>query len=167
MIKNEIELDFLAMFVLWKRCSTEDGHKFYSGGRNTQTARLIFVLNLIADHFQGKDYNAIFLQLAKRTTRKKDNNSFLSQDSSWMREPHTVRGDWYFEGCTNLRQKQVFMQNIRKMRFPGGFQFSPQFSGCVDDFLEYKKSLEKYEPTKDDKEAFDCYQEKLNKFNNL
>lgn len=167
-ITNKIELDILATVVLWKNSAPKDKHKFkYLDKRNSQTERLCFVLNLIASHFKDEDYNSIFQQLTTRNPRKKDDKSYLSKDPSQLKEPHPVKGDWYFEGCMNKGQKQLFMQHIRKLRFPGGFQFSTDFSACVDDFLDYKNPLDKYEPTENDKEAFDFYQEKMDLFKSL
>lgn len=162
-ITNAKELNRLALLVKWQKDSPKDRHQIQNYSldiRNTQTTRLVFVLNLIV---KNDDFNNIFQKLAKYTVRQKDQNAYLSKDSSWMREPYPVRGDWYFEGCTSLKQKKDCLQYITKIRFPSGFRFSTQFSDCVGDFIA-DENLEKYKPVENDHDNFDCYQENVKKF---
>lgn len=167
-IKNKTELQFLVLFIKWQTNSPEDRHKIQStfiNKRNTQTTRLAFILNLMA-LIKTRDFNITFQQLAKYTFRTKDKNSYLSKDTSWMKEPHHIKGDWYFEGCTSLKQKQACIQNITKIQFPDSFQFSPGLSDCSEDFIA-NKNLDKYKPTERDEEAYELYNEILEKLNSV
>jgi hypothetical protein len=168
-ITSEKELNFLALFIKWQNDSPEDRHKiqsFLSDKNNTQTTRLAFILNLVAYMARNDDFNNIFQQLAKYTARRKDNNYYLSKDSSWMREPYHVKGGWYFEGCTNFNQKKNCIQHLPKIRFSSSFRFSTQFSDCAGDFIA-NKNLDKYQPTESQSDNLNYYQEKLKKFDSV
>lgn len=164
-ITNKNEISRLALLVKWQKDSPEDRHQiqsYSSNKRNTQTTRLGYVLNLMV--IKNDNFDSIFQQLANYTVRQKDRNTYLSKDSSWMKEPYPVKGDWYFEGCTSLKQKKDCIQNITKIRFPTGFRFSIQFSDCAADFIA-NESLEKYLPI--ESESFNCYQENLKKMESI
>jgi hypothetical protein len=168
-ISNEKELNFLALFIKWQNDSPEDRHKIQSfllNINNTQTTRLAFILNLIAYMARNDDFDNIFQQLAKHTSRQKDNNAYLSKDSSWMKEPHHVKGDWYFEGCTSLKQKKECIQHLTKLNFSSSFRFSTQFSDCAGDFIA-NENLDKYKPTDNHPDNLNYFQEKLKKFDSV
>lgn len=66
-ITNAKELNRLALLVKWQKDSPKDRHQIQNYSldiRNTQTTRLVFVLNLIV---KNDDFNNIFQQLAKYT----------------------------------------------------------------------------------------------------
>lgn len=166
-LTNRNEISRLALLLKWQNDSPDDRHQIQgiiSNKRNTQTTRLGYVLNLIV--LKNDNFDGVFQQLAKFTLRQKDKNAYFSKDSSWMKEPYCVKGDWFFEGCTSLKQKRDCIQYITKVRFPTGFRFSSQFADCAADFIA-NENLDKYKPTKEDCDNYNIFQEYANKFESI
>lgn len=166
LITNKKELTCLALFIKWQNEAPKDKHKiqsFLEDKRNSQSTRLSFILNLIALSNKEDDFNTIFQQFAKYTLRTKDKNSYISKDL-WMKDHYHIRGAWYFDACSNVNQKQNWVQYITKIRFSNSFKFSTQFSDCAADFIA-NKNLKKYEPTTG--EYLKLYQEKIEKIDSL
>ncbi|KAF3984375.1 MAG: hypothetical protein HFP81_02355 [Methylococcales symbiont of Hymedesmia sp. n. MRB-2018] len=166
-ITNNNEISRLALLLKWQNDSPEDRHQIQgvvSNKRNTQTTRLGYVLNLMV--LNNDNFDSIFQQLARYTLRQKDRNAYLSKDSSWMREPYCVKGDWFFEGCTSLKQKKGCIQYITKIQFPAGFRFSTQFADCAADFIA-NENLEKYKPAKKSSNNYNLFQENVKKFESI
>jgi hypothetical protein len=73
----------------WERTAPSYGRVGTLDGRpveNTQTARMARLLTIT---LAGKaDIDGTFQKLSKRTQRKKDGNSYVSKDKSWMKEPY-------------------------------------------------------------------------------
>ncbi len=65
-----------------------------------------------------------------------------------MKEPYPLWDGWFFEGCTNLAQKQSILQYLTRVGL------SPTFVACADDFVA-GKSIERYLPTDDDQEKME------------
>ena len=142
-IKDPVELLYLSLMLRWERSAAPDKHQGLLDGqpeRNTQISRMAYVLQKIGvgteDH--------VFGTLA-RYTRRDDGESYISKNSSWMKEPYPLLAGWYFEGCTSLVQKQSFLQYLTKVGL------SSTFVACADDFVA-GKSVEKYLPTDKEQE---------------
>jgi hypothetical protein len=73
-------------------------------------------------------------------TRRPDGNSYVSKNISWMDDPKPLWGDWYVEGCQNIRQKHAVLDNLVRLGH------SPEFVECARTFVE-GGSIEDYLPT--------------------
>jgi hypothetical protein len=80
-------------------------------------------------------------KLKKRTERSIDRRSYISKDSSWMKEPHEIGRGWYFEGCMSLDEKKKILHSLPQLGLS-----SREFADCAQDFVE-GVSLERYVPS--------------------
>jgi hypothetical protein len=94
--KNPEEYFYLHALSQWQRTAPLDGHQGVMGNgkiqRNTQAVRMAYLLTIIDDG----DCKT-FRKLATHT-RRNDGTSYVSNDNSWMREPHLLRKGWYLGG---------------------------------------------------------------------
>lgn len=151
-ITKDGELKLLALLLKWQNDAPKDGCLFRGGlleERNTQVTRLGYFLRIIVQN--NDDYERIYKQLELVTRRTRDDNSYFSQQSSWMKEPYCIKENWFFEGCTSLRQKQGFIHEMTKIRLSSGSRLSTQCVDCASDFIA-GKNLEEYQPPEDSKE---------------
>src|SRR4051812_39959829 len=86
--------EYLCLYHLskWEDTAPPDKHMGTLAGRgdvkNTQTARMSRLLTLVVA-VNPADMDASFEKLIKRTQRK-DGNSYISKDKSWMTEPYEI-----------------------------------------------------------------------------
>lgn len=140
-IMDTVELLYLGLMYRWEKTAPDERHEGSLDGkpvRNTQVSRLVFLLQKIAAGNENQTY-----QKLARYTRRNDGNSYVSNDCSWMKEPSQLNGDWYFEGCMSLVQKQDVLQNLLKLGL------STTFVNCADSFVA-NQSVKKYFPTKEE-----------------
>jgi len=140
-ITDPVELVYLSLMLRWERTAPPDR----SGGlldgkpaRNTQTARLAYVLQKVAVGLREEPFATL-----ARYSRRKDGESSVSRNPATMIQPHALTDGWYVEGCMNLQQKQMFLQNITRLGL------SSAFAACLDDFVA-GKSVEDYLPTEEE-----------------
>lgn len=141
-IKDAVEILYLHLMYRWETSAPEDGKQGLLDDipkRNTQMARLAYVLAKITS---GRHEERIYNMLARNTPRQ-DGESYVSKDPSWMKEPFALTGGWFFEGCTNLKQKQDIVHVLTKVGI------SQAFVAAVDDFVA-GESIKKYFPTEDE-----------------
>jgi len=142
-IKNSVEYLYLVLMLRWEKSAPPDRHQCFLDGepaRNTQVTRMAYILEKIAAGQEGRTY-----QLLSRHSRRDDGESYISQDTSWMKEPYPLSGGWYFEGCTSFVQKQGILQHLTKLGL------SPTLVDCVDDFVG-GKSIEHRIPSEEEAE---------------
>ena len=142
-IKNSVEYLYMSLMLRWERSAPPDRHQGSLDGepaRNTQITRMAYILTKIAAGQEERTY-----QLLSRHSRRDDGNSYISQDASWMKEPHPLSGRWYFEGCTSLVQKQDILQGLTKLGL------SPTLVSCIDEFVA-GKSIEHRLPSEEEAE---------------
>jgi hypothetical protein len=141
-IKDAVEILYLHLMYRWEASSPSDGKQGLLDGmpeRNTQMSRLAYVLGKIA---AGRHEERIYNALA-RNTRREDGKSYVSKDPSWMIEPFKLTSGWFFEGCTNLKQKQDIIHVLTKVGI------SPALVAAIDDFVA-GESIKKYFPTEEE-----------------
>lgn len=100
MLKDTVEIWYLALMLRWEQKASPDRHEGLLGGkpaRNTQVARMVYVLNMIATGQVDRTYK----RLSQRMQRG-DGKSYVSSNSDWMKEPYPLLGGWYLEGCMSL-----------------------------------------------------------------
>ncbi|HQU50060.1 MAG TPA: hypothetical protein PLM09_13205 [Casimicrobiaceae bacterium] len=137
-LKDPVELLYLALMLRWERSAPPDKHQGLLDGkpeRNTQISRIAYVLRKVGAGTEDHVFNTL-----ARYTRRDDGESYISKNSSWMKEPYPLLAGWYFEGCTSLMQKQSFLQYLTKLGL------SSTFVACADDFVS-GKSVANYLPT--------------------
>jgi hypothetical protein len=142
-IKDPVELLYLSLMLRWERTAPPDREQGTLDGepaRNTQISRMAYVLQKIAAGTKERAY-----QTLARYTRRNDGESYISKDSSWMKEPYLLGEGWFFEGCTSLVQKQSSLQHLTKLGLSG------VFVACADDFVA-GNSVEKYLPIDEEQE---------------
>lgn len=142
-LKDPVEVLYLALMLRWERTAPPDRQQGLLDGepeRNTQISRMAYVLRKVAAGTQQRAYSTL-----ARYTRRNDGESYISKDSSWMKEPYPLSDGWYFEGCTSLVQKQSILQHLTKLGLSGAF------AACADDFVA-GNSVEKYLPTDQEQE---------------
>ena len=100
--------------------------------KNTQTARIVKVLQLLTDIRDAP------LTKLENHTKRKDGRSYISKDASWMKERYEIRKGWYFEGCMSLADKTKILHALPQLGLS-----SRQFAKCAQDFVA-GKSVEKY-----------------------
>ena len=140
-ITEPVEYLYLGLMLRWENSAPPDGRQGLLDGvsaRNTQIARMAFVLNKVG----ASQYERFFTAMA-RHTEGEDRQSYISRDSSWMTEPYPLSDGWFFEGCTSLIQKQSILQHLTKLRL------SSIFVACADDFVA-GNSVKKYHPTQNE-----------------
>ena len=87
MFRNPEEYLYLHYLSQWERTAPADGHEGQlddKPARNTQTARMVKLLQMLTG-----PYGAPLKKLEKHTERR-DGRSYISKDSSWMREPYEL-----------------------------------------------------------------------------
>ena len=142
-IKDPVEFLYLMLMHKWERNAPIDRHQGLLDGkpeRNTQISRMAYVLKKIGAGTEDH----VFGTLARYTYRD-DGESYISKNSSWMKQPYPLFAGWHFEGCTSLLQKQSFLQHLTKVGL------SSPFVACADDFVA-GKSVKKYLPTHEEME---------------
>lgn len=140
---DPVEILYLALMLRWEKTAPPDRHKGYLDGeeeRNSQISRMAYVLKKISVGDEERVFNVLATH-----SRREDGRSYISKDSSWMKEPYPLWDGWFFEGCTNLKQKQDIIQSLTKLKL------SPAFVACVDDFVE-GRSVEGFLPREEDEE---------------
>lgn len=145
-IKDTVEILYLCLMSRWEKTAPIDRHQGLLDGnleQNTQVSRMAFLLTKVAAGSENKTYKTLSLH-----SRRKDGNSYISQDSSWMTEPKELSSGWFLEGCMNLEQKQEILSKLGKIGL------SSIFVSCADDFVA-GKSVQGYFPT--EKESSEIY----------
>ena len=140
------EYRYLDYFSKWEETAPRDGHRGTLDGRfvrNTQTARMGTLLALVVAGNTADSIELAFQKLARHTWRK-DGNSYVSKDTSWMREPYEIARGWYFEGCMSLVDKQAIIKELPRLGL-----ISAAFVPCAQDFVA-AKSVQKYRPGPDE-----------------
>jgi hypothetical protein len=143
-LTNTVEILYLSMMLRWERTAPPDRHKGLLDGVpefNSQTARLAYVLKLIALGTENRVY-----RIFERFTRRDDGSSYISQDKSWMNSHYPLSSGWYFEGCTSLEQKQQCIRCVTQIGL------SALFERCFDDFVA-GRSVANYMPTTEEQIA--------------
>lgn len=138
-VQHPVEVFYLALMHRWYTTAPPDKHLGSLDGdpaRNTQVARLAFVLQKVA---AGQVQHA-FSTLEKHTERE-DGISHISKAKTQMREPYPLWDGWYLEGNMSMDDKRERI--IRNLRHVG---VSAAFIRAVEDFVE-GKSIEPYFPT--------------------
>jgi len=148
-VQNQWEFCLFAILLRWEQNAPPDRHWGEFDGRpacNSQQQRLAHLLQTVA--VGGVD--VVYRTLA-RYTRRRDGNSNVSTDPSWMSEPMPLWDGWYVEGCLNIGQKLDLLDNLSKIGY------SPEFVECARDFVE-GRSVEGYLPTFEELEVMfkDC-----------
>ena len=124
-IKNTVEYLYLALMLRWEKDAPPDRHKGLLDDvptRNTQITRMAYILKKIAAGQAERTYLLLSLH-----SRREDGKSYISKDSSWMKESYPLTHGWFFEGCTSLDQKQRILKNLSKL------DLSPTLVNCIDE----------------------------------
>ena len=140
-LTDTVEILYLTLMFRWEKTAPPDQQQSLLDekvARNTQISRMAYLLKKIAAGDEDRTYQRI-----ARYTVRNDGESYVSKNSSWMKEPYKLNDDWYFEGCTSLVQKQWILQQLTKLGL------SAAFVACADDFVA-AKSVEKYFPTEEE-----------------
>lgn len=112
-IKDTVEYLYLCFMAKWEKTAPPDQHKGLLDGepeRNTQISRFAYIIRKIAAGQEDRIYNAL-----QAGSSRRDGNSSVSKDSSWMKEPYPLSNGWYFEGCTNINQKHEIIRGLSKV----------------------------------------------------
>ncbi len=126
-IGNSVEYLYLVLMLKWEKNAPPDGRKGFlddEPARNTQVTRMAYILNKIAAGQVDRTY-----QLLSRHSRRKDGESSVSKNASWMKQRHPLSKGWYFEGCTSLDQKQAILRHLTELGL------SPALVECIDEFV--------------------------------
>lgn len=140
-LKDPVEILYLTLMLKWNTTAPENGKQGYikeKKERNTQISRMAFILQKIALGNEDKTYNVL-----ARFSKRNDGEAYISKDSSWMKEPRKLNSNWFFEGCTSLKQKQDILQGLTKLNL------SSAFVSCTDDFVA-NNNIDKYFPTEEE-----------------
>lgn len=143
-IKNSVEYLYLTLMLRWEESAPADRHGGLLDGettRNTQITRMGYILQKIAAGQEHRVYEVL-----SRYSRRNDGKSYVSKDNSWMTEPYQLSDGWYFEGCTNLGQKQDILQGLTKI------DLSPYLVSCIDQFVA-GNSIRSFIPSEEDAEV--------------
>lgn len=128
-IQNCVELLYLGLMLRWEASAPPDRHLGILEGkaaRNTQTARLVFVLRKMAAGTNGDIYRTLAVH-----TRRNDGHSYISDDPSWMKSPTQLEPGWYIEGCESCQQKFELIEQLRRCGV------SQTFIECVKEFVAF------------------------------
>ena len=140
-LRDPVELLYLALMLRWEDSAPSLGKEGLLDGvpeRNTQIARMVYILRKVAAGVDEKTYRTLSLG-----SRRNDGESYISKNSSWMEEPRELYDGWYFEGCTSLKQKQEILSGLQRCGL------SAAFIACADDFVA-GNSVRKYLPSKEE-----------------
>lgn len=140
---HPVEILYLSLMHRWERTAPDDRHEGLLDGkpaRNTQAARLVYVLQKIAAGNAERVYSTL-----ARYTRRNDGESYISKNPAWMEQPFPLSDGWFFEGCTSLIQKHAVVHNFSKLGLSGAF------SQAVEDFVAHKP-IDQYFPTEAEEE---------------
>ncbi len=140
-VKTREEVLWLALMLRWENVGVPDGVSCTLDGEpaiNSQIERMAYVLRKLGI---GAD---VFRTLAVHT-RRQDGRSYISKDSSWMKEPKDIGDGWFFEGCTSLRQKHDVLSALSKIGY------STPFVESCEEFVA-GKSVRRFLPTEKEME---------------
>jgi hypothetical protein len=144
---DPVEILYLYFMDRWQRTAPPDRHGGYLDGdpaRNSQTARLVFMLRKIAAGNPERHYGTLAVYSRRE---RAEGDSYISKDPTWMKEPADLGDGWYFEGCTSLPQKQQ-----KVLHYLGKLGLSPEFCQAAEDFVA-NKPIDKYLPTEAEEPA--------------
>lgn len=139
-VTTAVEFLYLQLMLRWENTAPADAHSGSLDGKqvkNSQTARLAFILNKIASGDEERTFQA-----AARFSRRQDGESYVSKNSAWMKKPYPLLNGWFLEDCQNLGQKQQITDSFFSLGL------SKPFVACCDDFVA-GKSVKKFMPTED------------------
>ncbi len=142
-VKTSEECLWLALMLRWENAGVPDQASCTLDGKpaiNSQIERMAYILRKLG---AGADEGR-FQTLAVHT-RRLDGRSYISKDSSWMKEPVDMGDGWFFEGCTSLRQKRDVLGALSKIGY------STLFVECCEEFVA-GKSVRRFLPTKEEAE---------------
>ncbi len=142
-LTDPVEVLYLVLMLRWERSAPPEQHEGLLDGTpviNCQKSRMAYLLQKVAAGTQ-RHIDDTFQTLA-RFSRRGDGRSYISKDQFWMKEPCSLWGGWFLEGCTNMRQKESLLQDLNKLGL------SQSFADCAVDFVA-GKSVEKYLPTEE------------------
>jgi len=133
---------FLALLLYrWEKNSPEQGKQGLLDGiaeRNTQVARMVYLLQKISVGIESKVLNKLSV-----ASPRNDGESYISKSNDWMKEPREILNGWYFEGCTSLIQKQQILSALSKCGY------SNMFIACAENFVG-GESIKQYFPTEEE-----------------
>jgi len=138
---------YMALMLRWGKSAPPDKHEGLLDGklaRNTQITRMAYILRKIAT-IEKSEGRCIYQFISKQTVRR-DGNSYISKETSWMEDPHPLSDGWFFEGCTSLEQKQGILRHLARWGLPRALV------NCIEDFIA-GKSIENYMPRKEGEEV--------------
>jgi Rad3-related DNA helicase len=84
-LRQPIEVLYLVLMSRWEKTAPPDGHQGLlddETARNTQVARLVYLLQKIAVPREEETF-----QKLAQYTRRNDGESYISKNASWMKEP--------------------------------------------------------------------------------
>jgi hypothetical protein len=140
-VTNLVELLYLRLMERWEKTAPPDLHEGLLDGepvRNSQMARLAYVLRKIA----AGNENSVCRALAVHT-RRQDGESYISQNSVWMKQPLPIATGWFLEGGMSLDQKKSLIRSLSRLKLSGAFV------DAVANFVE-GNSIQPFMPTKED-----------------
>lgn len=130
-VDRSIEMLCLGLMRHWQHSAPADNHQGILDGReirNTQVARLVFILEKIA----AGNVEHVYSTLCTHAQRR-DGESYISKNPTWMTQPISLSGGWYIEGCMSLAQKKDnIIQKLEKLGF------TKNFRAAIDCFIENK-----------------------------
>jgi hypothetical protein len=103
--------------------------------QNTQTLRMVKVLQMLT---AARDPP---MRKLEKHTERRDGRSYISKDSSWMRERCEIGKGWYFEGCMSLADKKKILHSLPHLGLS-----TAEFAKCAQDFVA-GESVDKYLPS--------------------
>lgn len=127
--KNSVEYLYYVLMRRWEGTAPPDRTKGVLDGIDTvncQASRLIYVLKKVAAGGEDRVYRCLALH-----SRRNDGESYISQESGWMKRPCPLNDTWFLEaGMSLLQKKDIVIHGL------GRLGLSPYLIRCVEDFVE-------------------------------
>lgn len=142
-VKTSVELLWLALMLRWQKAGVSDQDHCTLDGKpaiNSQIERMAYILRKLGAGADEGRFRTLSVH-----TRRQDGCSYISKDSSWMKDPVDIGDGWFFEGCTSLPQKRVILGALSKVGY------STPFVECCEEFVA-GESVRRFLPAKEEAE---------------
>lgn len=130
-IKNSAEYFWILLMLSWEKTVPQDKHEEHPDqepGKSSAIARMAFILSKIA---LGQE-ERVFQLLSQHVHKQDGDSSYISKDSSGMKNPYILSNGWFLDSCASIEQKQKILQSLTKL------DLSQTLLNIIDEFLAGK-----------------------------
>lgn len=133
-IKNSTEYFWLLLMMSWEKTVPQARHEEHTDGetcKSSAIARIAFILSKIA---LGQE-ERVYQLLSQHMRKQNDDRSYISKDSSGMKNPYPLSNGWFLESCANIVQEKEILHFLTKL------DISQALVNSIDEFVAGKSIM--------------------------